>query len=570
MLIEKITFTKKVCGSYFIGNDAIYKESKKLTKDAFISGWEIKNIYKMSDRLYLLHLMNKSEVSDAIWYLDENKRFIGNNTKANIVSKVMSDVINSFYKKLFTSDLRNETYYYDIKALYSAPSIIRQMFFKETLDVLPENVVTELLVDSFFDSQTNQQDEAIAKGHVTLFCEETRELLTSKKSIILNDHIVVYYFLNKSESSILYAFYHSNNSKLCLLYWPKKNKVKYYKCDHNKYIAILRHHIFINFFPISKYLSNQQKSDISCLIRSNHIGHHLWNDLTGISRIFDKKIHQNISQVIVFNSERSEHYGSLENFFPGVKFKRGLNNVNELASYIYKENIFLVRVSDELIKEKLINKILKISEVSKSKSKNKNITILIGFRFENRTWLNQVEGIVFIINYLCDKYENKKFKFIIDGHNKNRSGEKILSYLESSKDNIENTEIEAFEYIRKNCNSSNSTVSHCLGYALSDNIRMIYNSDFFIAPWGAGLVKYKWICNLPGIVFTSRYNLEKRHDLDIYDNDKYREKIVKSTYLDVKSIQDEPGDSEDPSRSNFIVDVEVLTRLISNRIDNEY
>ncbi|MBE7210060.1 MAG: hypothetical protein INR65_03505, partial [Gluconacetobacter diazotrophicus] len=41
-------------------------------------------------------------------------------------------------------------------------------------------------------------------------------------------------------------------------------------------------------------------------------------------------------------------------------------------------------------------------------------------------------------------------------------------------------------------------------------------ADAFLAPWGAALCKYRWICDTPGYAVTSRWNLEHRHDLRIY------------------------------------------------------
>ena len=43
-------------------------------------------------------------------------------------------------------------------------------------------------------------------------------------------------------------------------------------------------------------------------------------------------------------------------------------------------------------------------------------------------------------------------------------------------------------------------------------------ADCFIAPLGAALAKYRWVCNTPGLALTSRWNLEHRGDLHIYDS----------------------------------------------------
>ena len=34
--------------------------------------------------------------------------------------------------------------------------------------------------------------------------------------------------------------------------------------------------------------------------------------------------------------------------------------------------------------------------------------------------------------------------------------------------------------------------------------------------WGAGLAKYRWVCNKPGLLLTGEWNLRHREDLHIY------------------------------------------------------
>nr|WP_321986423.1 hypothetical protein [uncultured Lichenicoccus sp.] len=78
--------------------------------------------------------------------------------------------------------------------------------------------------------------------------------------------------------------------------------------------------------------------------------------------------------------------------------------------------------------------------------------------------------------------------------------------------------------------------------------------------WGAGLAKYRWVCNRPGLVLSNRWNLLHRQDLGIYDQPRYQEGGTALRFVDATCITDDarvpvlfaPIDPV-PSYSNFHV-----------------
>ena len=68
-------------------------------------------------------------------------------------------------------------------------------------------------------------------------------------------------------------------------------------------------------------------------------------------------------------------------------------------------------------------------------------------------------------------------------------------------------------------------------------------SLFFISPWGAGLAKYRWAANKPGVVVSSRWVLQNKGDLHIYDSEKYMERPTEIRFIEPKHVfdlEDEP------------------------------
>ena len=82
-------------------------------------------------------------------------------------------------------------------------------------------------------------------------------------------------------------------------------------------------------------------------------------------------------------------------------------------------------------------------------------------------------------------------------------------------------------------------------------------TDAFIAPLGAALAKYRWICNTPGLVLSSRWNLEHRADLHIYDSAEHMERPTEVLFNALDQVRDttpfRPSGHHD-GHSNFVVD----------------
>jgi hypothetical protein len=66
------------------------------------------------------------------------------------------------------------------------------------------------------------------------------------------------------------------------------------------------------------------------------------------------------------------------------------------------------------------------------------------------------------------------------------------------------------------------------------------HARYFVAIWGAGLAKYRWLTNRPGLVVSSRWNLLHREDLHIYDSADYMEDPAPIEFIDAGLVHDMP------------------------------
>jgi len=66
-------------------------------------------------------------------------------------------------------------------------------------------------------------------------------------------------------------------------------------------------------------------------------------------------------------------------------------------------------------------------------------------------------------------------------------------------------------------------------------------SRLFVAFWGAGLAKYRWLANRPGLVVSSHWNLTTRGDLHIYDAPRWIEGAAPISFLNPDCVRDDPN-----------------------------
>ena len=99
------------------------------------------------------------------------------------------------------------------------------------------------------------------------------------------------------------------------------------------------------------------------------------------------------------------------------------------------------------------------------------------------------------------------------------------------------------------------------GASMTRSLYWSRRADFFVAVWGAGLAKYRWVCNRPGLVLSNLWNLRHRGDLDIYHAPRYQEAGASIRFIDAAYVTDvpeapvlfSPGNPV-PLYSNFRVD----------------
>lgn len=544
-------YDKSIIKSFFYKGD-------KLTQDALLKNWEFDYVSRI-EKGYLLFLKNITNSKFAWWIFDENRRYIANEINKSVLKKYR----DGFFTLLFIKK-KMDLSVSDFIDLYEAASLDEKcegglrrnnISYKELCEIVTE--------------RSKKLNESI---------------YTFLKCFYISSYLQVFLIRVDDKYYLLFAEgYHYPNITVEYEFGSGFT----YFANEESVILISKffQHIKRNKQYINNYLS--EPSSLSLLIKNTHIGHLLWNDLSAIENNKVALGGRNISRIFVHSKSEHDIWGMIENFSFTPENAVFESLKSEAFNNRYSDAMDVVRLSDYQISPELVDEIINsFSDSAKNDieevefvSKVKPLKVAIGLRFENRTWINQTEGIIDLIGIICESSHIPHIQIIIDGHDINPyHNVSIRSHLE--KDSVVELEKETFKKIAEELESGvlkkyNSRLSliDLVNKKLDSTITILNSCDFFIAPWGAGLVKYKWICNLPGIVFSTKEVLSKP-DANIYDSPEIRSDIKPSRYLDTRFVKlVEGAESAVPipgsTRSNFIVDVNGFKPMLSEILQSE-
>lgn len=283
-----------------------------------------------------------------------------------------------------------------------------------------------------------------------------------------------------------------------------------------------------------------------------HIGHQLWNELSGIDR-YEQDAPDALFEWIVLNSgEGIEVYGPIDRLFPELagKVNRRLHNGADLARYSYEQGILVLRVTREHVSRRLRQRIQQhVAELPAAQRVTNMLpatrdapVILFGLRVENRTIVDLDDFLRHFVAFVADRYPGALIVF--DGHNAagEQADDKVIGshgegFAGRSPVSVEH---ELVSGLRTAFSERPVTILDTIGAPISASIAWATASDCFVSIWGASLAKYRWVCNAPGYVLTSRANLLQRGDLHIYDDPAYMQDPSPLVFPDPDLITDEP------------------------------
>lgn len=298
-----------------------------------------------------------------------------------------------------------------------------------------------------------------------------------------------------------------------------------------------------------------------------HIGHVIWNELTGLEELSRTMALSSLPDVVVINSpEGSEPFGAIDALFPSFlgRVRRPEIKWEDAAAFVYDNALFFMRYLSRYVTRRVGERILAQVTSDPCLTSDRVLAdrttlslrpaILLGLRVGNRAPLDQIGFLALIIQHLIDRLG--KVVIVLDGVNCRLGTDTSTSFNTFGPRTGDHDVVEELRIVlalRERFQRSDTTIVRTVGSTLATSLFWANRCRFFVAPWGAALAKYRWVCNLPGFVVTNSHNIGLPvGDLPIYHDPEFVEDPSMMHFIAMEHVTDDP--SHHKFYSNFTVE----------------
>ena len=260
-----------------------------------------------------------------------------------------------------------------------------------------------------------------------------------------------------------------------------------------------------------------------------HLGHYVWNDLPGQLALIEA-VPDRLPKSIIIDSAagQAEFFGPLDALLPACagKVDRSMRDTSAFVHWVYNTPVVPIRFTGDHVSRSLRDAVrtytagtTEFGEIAERvRGRNGGRVIIIGLRLDDRTFIDQDAFYASLLEHLA--LTSPGALVVFDGRNSKpggRSGETIAGMKDdlATRPPLE-AEQELVDRLVRRFSGSGLEFVSTIGLSMQHSMSWCYHADYCVGVWGAGLAKYRWLANLPSLILTSRFNIEKRPDLDIY------------------------------------------------------
>ena len=322
---------------------------------------------------------------------------------------------------------------------------------------------------------------------------------------------------------------------------------------------------------LEQYLLADSRS-ITYVYSQEHLGHHLWNELTGLGAVATRIPQPQLPEILLIPASGSEMYGNLDKIFPELagRVDRTPRTKEALIHFAYQSARCLFYPTSDHVSADLAQRIIALAERDPAGEQAEAeaarftaqgfLIVMLGLRVENRTLVDPVAFFLSVIDVLRER--NTHVAVVIDGHNATSGGQLYRSHAENlTEQSPAEVELSIVEEIRARfADDEYVQVISTVGKPMSASIVWCRRAAFFVTPWGAGLAKYRWVCNQRGLVVASQrfFRHAGARTVHLYDSPQFMEAPTPLNFVSPDDVEDAPDAPlliglKDENRINFTV-----------------
>ena len=304
--------------------------------------------------------------------------------------------------------------------------------------------------------------------------------------------------------------------------------------------------------PGRRRASNARIVNVFMALPHLHLGHYIWNDLSGqLALVQDVPRALPTSIIIGAAQGQSEFVGPIETLFPVLagRVDRALPDKESFVRWAHESGCVPIRFTKNFVSAKLRDTVRsavekteeyrRVAEEIDRSYRNRPIFI-IGIRLDDRTFIDNISFYTGFLDHVRQTCPDAVVVF--DGRNAKPGGTpgEMIAGIKDAISTREPAQAEQdlVDHLAQLYQGTGLAVIGTIGQPVQTSMSWCYHAQLSVALWGAGLAKYRWLANLPSLILTSRFNLLHRHDLDIYQSDRFMEAPSPVLYPDPMLVTD--------------------------------
>lgn len=371
------------------------------------------------------------------------------------------------------------------------------------------------------------------------------------------------------DSLDLHTFLHRHGPDACIIlpdwridqcasdrcwFFPSGNLILLSVPDLDGRIALIRTaaQVMANYQRVAAYLSDPNRSVMVSEDANGHIGHYIWNVVSGWARLFALAPPECIG--VITSYATWQIFGGVTELFPEEVARAGCvvrpDSQDALYSLMLERRLVSLVLQDDYVTTATAQRIVGWSRQRCSETFLAEVEtlrehafplVMLTIRTENRAWVEQQEGYARLVRELALNYP--RLGIVLDGINTGMA--QVGSHGWMSLDDeqaIAASIVDACPNVR---------FRNALGCLPQESIVLADTIDAFLAPIGAGLAKTRWIANKPGVGFSNAsFMTPANYQGFLYG--RFREDPVHMRYVEHSEVHD-VGDAQhgEAWRANF-------------------
>ena len=338
-------------------------------------------------------------------------------------------------------------------------------------------------------------DTLLATNRALAWCPLSGRAVQADESALIDTYHIAYGFSGEERFYLIVGRWHGRK---CALYLPDQKLIVLLNAPDKsaamtglmiKSMEWLAHHKELHPEASQSRTLSEGNGFVLAMSTTANLGHQIWQDLSGLEMMIDQGLTGKINRIIVCNNAKFD----IEGLFPELPtgIVRNVGDPRNMRDAAYREHGTIMHPVGYQISQSLRERIWRVARAEVGPARTAEIDeaaqdrrlIWINLRSHNKSWKNQIDGHVAVLEALHKEFGN--IGVVYDGWTD-------TSEVRDAIDAKLSQDIPRFNTV---------------GCPLSESILWANVVSAYISVIGSGLVINSWLSSTPGVAHSDHAHL---------------------------------------------------------------